>query len=148
MSKEEEVVRAHPEGEVEIAGNQPTETVTSADTFAGKIHVKWPPEATVSSLGLMPFFIEFLKTSGLFDKWVEDCPLRYTSGNAPEKRNVLGTLLLSVLAGLRIPTMPISQSDLMPITRGAKRRRALLVWNSDRHPSTVFCFFLQRQSFS
>ena len=99
MSKEEEVVRAHPEGEVQTAGNQPAETVTSLDTFAGKIHVKWAPEATVSSLGLMPFFIEFLKTSGLFDKWVEDCPLHYTSGNAPEKRNVLGTLLLSVLAG-------------------------------------------------
>ena len=99
MSKEEEVVRAHPEGEVQIAGNQPAETVTSVDTFAGKIHVKWAPEATVSSLGLMPFFIEFLKTSGLFDKWVEDCPLRYTSGNAPDKRNVLGTLLLAVLAG-------------------------------------------------
>lgn len=99
MSKEEEVVRAHPLGEVQIAGNQPAETVASLDTFAGKIHVKWVPEATVSSLGLMPFFIEFLKTSGLFDKWVEDCPLHYTSGNAPEKRNVLGTLLLSVLAG-------------------------------------------------
>ncbi|MGD0779010.1 MAG: PAS domain S-box protein, partial [Candidatus Solibacter sp.] len=28
-----------------------------------------------------------------------DCPLHYTSGNAPEKRNVLGTLVLSVLAG-------------------------------------------------
>jgi hypothetical protein len=26
----------------------------------------------------MPFFIEFLKSSGLFDKWVEDCPLRYS----------------------------------------------------------------------
>ena len=26
---------------------------------------------------------------------------------------------------------------------GAKRRRALLVWNSDRHPSTVFCSFPQ-----
>src|SRR5713226_1056817 len=64
-----------------------------------RVHVKWSPEATVSSLGLMPFFIEFLKTSGLFDKWVEDCPLRYTSGNAPEKRDVLGTLVLSVLAG-------------------------------------------------
>jgi hypothetical protein len=61
--------------------------------------VKWAPEASVSSLGLMPYFIEFLKTSGLFDKWVEDCPLRYTSGNAPEKRDVLGTLVLSVLAG-------------------------------------------------
>ena len=99
MSKEESAVRAHPEGEVRIAGNQPSETGTSLDTFAGKIHVKWAPEATVSSLGLMPFFIEFLKTSGRFDQWVEDCPLRYTSGNAPEKRNVLGTLLLSVLAG-------------------------------------------------
>ena len=99
MSKEEEVVEAHPGGEVQIAGNQSAQTVTSLDTFAGKIHVKWAPEASVSSLGLMPFFIEFLKTSGLFDKWVEDCPLRYTSGNAPEKRDVLGTLVLSVLAG-------------------------------------------------
>ena len=99
MSKEEQGVQAHPLGEVEIAGNQGAESVTSLDTFAGKIHVKWSPEATVSSLGLMPFFIEFLKTSGLLDKWVEDCPLHYTSANAPEKRNVLGTLLLAVLAG-------------------------------------------------
>ena len=99
MGNEGAVVQAHPEGEVEIAGNQAGETVTSLDTFAGKIHVKFAPEATVSSLGLMPFFIEFLKISGLFDKWVEDCPLRFTSGNAPEKRNVLGTLVLSVLAG-------------------------------------------------
>ncbi len=99
MSKEEDVVRAHPEGECQTTANQPTETDTSLDTFAGKIHVKWAPEATVSSLGLMPYFIEFLKTSGLFDQWVEDCPLHYTSGNAPEKRNVLGTMLLAVLAG-------------------------------------------------
>ena len=99
MSKEDEVVQAHPEGEVQIARNQPAETGTSLDTFAGKIQVKWAPEATVSGLGQMPFFIEFLKISGLFDKWVEDCPLRYTSGNAPEKRDVLGTLVLSVLAG-------------------------------------------------
>src|ERR1022692_927570 len=99
MIKEADVVQVHPEGEVQITGTQAAETVTSLDTFAGKIYVKWLPEATVSSLGLMPFFIEFLKTSSLFDKWVEDCPLHYTSGNAPEKRDVLGTLVLSVLAG-------------------------------------------------
>jgi len=99
MSKESDRVETHPEGEVQIAGNQAGGTVNSLDTFAGKIHVKFAPEATVSSLGLMPFFIEFLKISGLFDKWVADCPLRYTSANAPEKRNVLGTLVLSVLAG-------------------------------------------------
>ena len=51
MSKEEDLVQAHPEGEVEIAGDQPAETVTSLDTFAGKVHVKWAPEAAVSSLG-------------------------------------------------------------------------------------------------
>ena len=99
MGKEEEVVEAHPPGERQIAGNQPAESISSLDTFAGKVHVKWAPEATVSSLGLMPFFIEFLKTSGLFDQWVEDCPLHYSSGNAPAKRDVLGTLVLSVLAG-------------------------------------------------
>ena len=99
MNKETDVVSVHPEGEVQIVANQAAETVSSLDTFAGKIHVKWSPEATVSSLGLMPFFIEFLKTSGLFDKWVEECPLHYTSGNASAKRDVLGTLVLSVLAG-------------------------------------------------
>jgi hypothetical protein len=99
MRKEEEVVLAHPEGEVQIVGNQPAEAEASLDTFAGKIHVKWAPEAAVSSLGLMPYFIEFLKTSGRFEKWVEDCPLHYSSNNAPEKRDVLGTLVLSVLSG-------------------------------------------------
>jgi len=91
--------QAHPSGEVEKVANEPLEACTSLDTFAGKVHVKWVPDASVSSLGLMPYFIEFLKTSGLFDRWIEDCPLHYTSANAPEKRNVLGTLLLAVLAG-------------------------------------------------
>jgi hypothetical protein len=99
MNKKEAAIQAHPKGETQIAGNQPAEPVTSVDTFAGKVHVKWAPEAAVSSLGLMPFFIEFLKTSGLFEEWVADCPLHYTSGNAPDKRDVLGTLVLSVLAG-------------------------------------------------
>ena len=47
MSTEEEVVPAHPQGEVQIAGNRPAETTTSVDTFAGKIHVKWVPDAAV-----------------------------------------------------------------------------------------------------
>ena len=99
MSPEDEVNQAHPKGEIQFAANEAVEAGTSLDTFAGKIHVKWVPEAAVSSLGLMPFFIEFLHSSGLFDKLVEDCPLRYISGNAPQKRDVLGTVVLSVLAG-------------------------------------------------
>lgn len=74
-------------------------TRVPVDTFAGRIHVEWDPEAAVTPMGQLPFFIEFLKVSGLFDALVADCPLHYTSPNAPEVRDVLGTLLLSTLAG-------------------------------------------------
>lgn len=70
-----------------------------ADTFAGPVHVEWDSGATVTPLGQLPFFIEYLKQGGLFDGWVADCPLHFTSPNAPTKRDVLGTMLLSVLAG-------------------------------------------------
>ena len=99
MSPKDELIVAHPAGELEGAEDLAAESTVSLDTFAGKVNVKWAPNEAVSMLGLMAFFIEFLKTSGLFDKWVEECPLSYTSGNAPEKRNILGTLLLSVLNG-------------------------------------------------
>src|SRR5208337_5067015 len=38
---------------------------------------------TMTPLGQLPFFIHFLKTAGLFDAFVADCPLRYLSPNAP-----------------------------------------------------------------
>jgi len=69
------------------------------DTFGGRIHVEWDPEAAVTPLGQLPFFIEFLKVSGLFDAWVADCPLVYRSNNASDKRAVLATFLISILAG-------------------------------------------------
>ena len=70
-----------------------------ADTFAGRIHVEWDGGAPVTPLGQLPFFIEYLKQGGLFDGVVADCPLLYTSPNAPRKRDLLGTVLLSVVAG-------------------------------------------------
>lgn len=99
MSDGTALSKVHLEGERETDESGPVETVLSLDTFAGKIQLRWVPDAGVSSLGQMPFFVEFLKTSGLFDEWVKDCPLSYTSPNAPQKRDVLGTILLSVLAG-------------------------------------------------
>jgi hypothetical protein len=52
-------------------------------------------------MGQLAFFIDFLKTAEVFSPWVEDCPLDYASNNAPKPVDVLGTLLLSVLAGHR-----------------------------------------------
>src|SRR5229473_8651523 len=99
MSDEKGLIKVHPEGESETGEMQPPETALSLDTFAGKIQFRWAPDAEVSSLGQMVFFIEFLEISGLFENWVKDCPLQYTSPNAPRKRDVLGTILLAVLAG-------------------------------------------------
>ena len=100
MTEGTEVIRAHPEGEqplVEVGCDPPV----GVDTYAGRVHVDWQPDAPITPLGQLPFFIDFLKTAGLFDNWVAACPLHYTSPNAPSKRDVLGTVLLSVLSGHR-----------------------------------------------
>jgi hypothetical protein len=85
----------HPRGEQPSVELQPM----VADTFAGRVHVEWDDTAPVTPLGQLPFFIDYLKQGGLFDAWVADCPLFLTSPNAPAKRDLLGTVLLSVLAG-------------------------------------------------
>jgi Transposase DDE domain group 1 len=89
---------ALPMGEQPVVERRSARAVV-ADTFAGRVHVEWDSTATVTPLGQLPFFIEYLKQGGLFDGWVADCPLHFTSPNAPTKRDVLGTMLLSVLAG-------------------------------------------------
>jgi hypothetical protein len=85
------------------AGEQPPVEASSAiaDTFAGRVHIEWDATAPVTPFGQLPFFIDFLKQANLFDPWVADCPLYLSSPNAPRKRDLLGTVMLSVLAGHR-----------------------------------------------
>lgn len=93
----------HPIGEHSTASTHPDllseHQSLPVDTFGGRVHVEWDPQAAVTPLGQLAFFIEFLKLSNLFDPFVADCPLHLTSPNAPTNRDILGTLLLSVLAG-------------------------------------------------
>lgn len=86
-------------GEQTIPAIHATSPHIGIETYAGKVHVEWDPQAAVTPLGQLPFFISFLKASGLYDQFVETCPLSYSSPNAPDKRDVLGTLLMSILAG-------------------------------------------------
>ena len=44
-------------------------------------------------------FAEFLATAGVFDRWVDACPLHDSSPNASRARDVLWTLMLGILAG-------------------------------------------------
>ena len=47
------------------------------------------------------FFADFLAATGVLESWVSACPPEYRSGNAPDKRDVLGTRMLGMLAGHR-----------------------------------------------
>jgi hypothetical protein len=97
METRHQAITVHPQGE------QPSVEAGSAiaDTFAGRVHIEWDATAPVTALGQLPFFIDFLKQAGLFDAWVANCPLSLISPNAPKKRDLLGTVLLSVLSGHR-----------------------------------------------
>jgi hypothetical protein len=97
MEPQNHTIVAHPQGE------QPKVEVRSAiaDTFAGRVHIEWDATAPVTPFGQLPFFIDYLKQAGLFDAWVADCPLAFTSPNAPKRRDLLGTVMLSLLAGHR-----------------------------------------------
>jgi hypothetical protein len=70
-------------------------------TLGGRMHVRWDETAQATPHGQLVFFAEFLATAGVFDRWVQSCPLSYSSPNASGKREVLGTLMLGILAGSR-----------------------------------------------
>ena len=78
----------HPTGESESTELGLVLGPVAVDTFGGRVHVEWDPQAAVTPFGQLPFFTEFLQVSGLFDPWVEDCPLHLRSPNAPSNRDV------------------------------------------------------------
>ena len=68
-------------------------------TVAGRVQVRWESESAATPMGQLAYFIEFLNLTGLWSRWLESCPLAYTSPNAPSKADVLGTWMLAVLSG-------------------------------------------------
>src|SRR5208283_750044 len=99
MKRDSSALSAHPFGEQSLVVARKPPGGVDLDSFFGPVRVEWDHEAALTPLGQLPFFIHFLKASGLFDALVADCPLRYRSPNAPERRDVVGTTMLSMLAG-------------------------------------------------
>ena len=69
------------------------------DSLGGRVRVEWDPHAPVTPMGQLVFFTQFLKVADLYEPWVKDCPLSYSSPNAPQVCDVLGTQFLSILTG-------------------------------------------------
>lgn len=91
--------KTHPKGEKSRGDIDQTIGKIAVDTYGGRVQIDWDHETPVTPMGQLAFFIEFLKRTELFDRWITHCPLTFISPNAPNKRDVLGTILLSVLSG-------------------------------------------------
>ena len=64
------------------------------------LNVEWSEDrGRLSRMGGLAYFAQFLQSTGMFEELVAHCPLSYDSNNAPSKRDVLGTILLSALQG-------------------------------------------------
>ena len=101
MDKNLTVSSVHPPGERSASLPACVEESLWVDSFAGKIEVRWAPDEAVTALGQLSFFVDFLKQADLFEPFVERAPLAYASPNAPQARDVLGTLVLAILGGAK-----------------------------------------------
>ena len=100
MGEEDESKAVHPAGEPKserLAYPAPHRV----ETLGGPVQVRWVEDPGITPHGMLTYFVEFLKISGIWEEFVEECPLRYTSPNAPAKAEILGTILCSVLSGHR-----------------------------------------------
>ena len=94
----------HPTGESKLKVAKREEMLmlwAGVQTMAGRVQVRWEAESAATPMGRLACFIEFLNLTGFWSRWLESCPLTYSSPNAPSKFEVLGTWLLSMLAGHR-----------------------------------------------
>jgi len=103
MSPQVAPIPAHPPGEgfSALISTTPEVRLPSlpVDTVGSRIHVEWEAQAPVTALGQLVFFCQFLAAGGLYSQWVAACPLRYTSPNAPQVKDLLGTWVLASLSG-------------------------------------------------
>ena len=89
---------AHPEGECFLASKPPAAS-WPVDTPGGRVHAEWCDDAPVTREGSLIFFFQFLEAGGRWEELVKFIPLTYSSNNASEPKDVIGTILLSVLNG-------------------------------------------------
>ena len=142
MTQDLPPIAVHPTGEqftVALGGAAAAAQPLVVDSFAGSVRVEWDHATAFTPLGQLPFFIDFLKTAGLFsNSFFADSPLTYESPNASKTRDVLGTAMLSMLAGHKryshiaalrgdgvLPELLGMREDLAAATRcGAPSRRS------------------------
>ena len=89
---------AHPLGEGGLV-SKPSSASWPVDTPGGRVHAEWCHDTPMTREGSLLFFFQFLAAGGRWAELVKSIPLTCHSNNASHPRDVIGTLLLSVLNG-------------------------------------------------
>jgi hypothetical protein len=120
---EQEWIHSLGEGVTETEG---LPSVHRVETFDGPVQMKWVDEAGMSMQGPLAYFVDFLKVSGVWERFVAECPLRHSSPNAPAKNEILGTIPCIVLSGHRryAHIRAIRSDDVLPGLLGIERFRS------------------------
>ena len=58
-----------------VKGEQKTVEPQIVDTLGGSMHVRGDSDAATTPHGQLVFFAQFLAATGVFDRWVSQCPL-------------------------------------------------------------------------
>ena len=69
------------------------------ETLGGEYALKCDDETQMSVNAHAALLSQFAKAGGFFDRLVETCPMRLTSNNAPEVRDLIATVMVSMVNG-------------------------------------------------
>ena len=68
-------------------------------TLGGDYALKWDEETQMNVSAHAALLSQFAKAGSFFDRLVETCPMRLTSNNAPEVRDLIATVMVSMANG-------------------------------------------------
>ena len=83
-------------------GKHSTEQAAGAqgiETLGGGYALKWDDETQMSVNAHAALLSQFAKAGGFLDRLVETCPMRLTGNNAPEVRDLIATVMVSMVNG-------------------------------------------------
>ena len=69
------------------------------ETLGGGYALKWDDETQMGVNAHAALLSQFAKAGGFLDRLVETCPMRLTSNNAPEVRDLIATVMVSMVNG-------------------------------------------------
>ena len=89
-------------GRTNDMGKHSTEQAAGAqgiETLGGGYALKWDDETQMGVNAHAALLNQFAKAGGFLDRLVETCPMRLTGNNAPEVRDLIATVMVSMVNG-------------------------------------------------